>query len=531
MTADDVADALAAIAHADDAAALDHLLAAWAGTRSASLARLIVLVDRCATGFEAVAPPATPAALLAASPLARGRLLRALAAAPGELVAADAGGWLDALRTLPPDPRVSAMLDAFSNRLPLAWTEPIGDLEDPELDLTDELTAKFRRVCEHHHDANVDDLPHGEPRLPPSRGILADEHERAITDAELVLRRRLFDDAGDRAAIAPFAADPTRRENLTAYADWLTARGDPRGALLAWGAGAAPADHALQALWLGPLGRVAYARIDDGWVKHVRFNHDHRKPEPDLDWRAIEVGWRPSWCAVEELDDPPATLVASVPLPALRILGCGTANLATAIAANADLTDLDILALYRWRGDTHAHRGDVERMQALLRAPQLRGLRQLKLHSYAADRDGIRALVRTISHLLADPCGVEMVTVHTSSRDWMWVPAPEWLAALRATSSPLRRFRGTGSAGERWIFGHASPDAVDWQAARVEWWASKPNPFTADRILEVARAGARSIVVVAKAPLAPDVLARLREAECELAIETDPTLDLDRLDR
>lgn len=522
-----VAAALAAIEHGNDATALEQLLAAWADLRSPTIARIVALVDRCANGFDATEPSPDPGdvdQLLAASVIERGPLLRQIVSIGGEEVT-DHDRWLGALLQLPPDPRITNILSPLSERLPLAWIETDNQMDEPELDLADPTSALFRRVYERHRDAGY--LAHGKPALRPPWDKLDDESERVLGDAEMTLRRRLFDDAGDR-EVAPCT---NAREELAAYADWLTRRGDPRGALIAFGPEAwpeCPSLYALRELWLGPLDRFAYAPIETGVVRKVRFHDDKRTPSEIVDWRAAEVGWRPGWCAVEHLEDPPAELLNTIDLPALRVLGCTRDRIVAAIEAGADLTDLDILAPRGWfKGEPSRH--DVRGMQEFLRAPQLRGLRGLKLHSYSDDRDAIRRLVEVFSELLADPCGLETMTVYTSSRNWIWVPAPEWLAALRATASPLRRFRATGAGGEYWIFGHAT-SGIDWQSVRVEWWGSSPNNFTAERIADVARAGAKSIQLAAKQVLTPGMLALVRGFDCELTIEIDPSLGLDQLE-
>jgi hypothetical protein len=270
--------------------------------------------------------------------------------------------------------------------------------------------------------------------------------------------------------------------------------------------------------------------MDDGWARAVRFNDNKNDVVTGLDWRALEIGWRPGWMAVEHLERPPAELLATVPMPALRVLACDRDRLATAIAADADLSELDVLALYRWSTPRAgpASSEDIARMQDLLRAPQLRGLRELDLHVYGENRNAAREIIVGLVPLLADPCGVRVLMVSWSSREWIWVPAAEWLRALRDTKSPLRRFRGNGGAGERWIFGHTG-DGIDWTDVRVEWWTDSPNLFTADRVCDVARAGAQAITVVAKRPMPAPIEERLRTADAAITIEIDGSLDMDRL--
>jgi hypothetical protein len=262
-------------------------------------------------------------------------------------------------------------------------------------------------------------------------------------------------------------------------------------------------------------------------VRSVRFSD---ATPTGLDWQALEIGWRPGWCGVEQLDHPPLDLLTSVALPSLRVLGCDRERVAAAVDASVDLTDLDILALYRWFGrGQHPGRGDAERVRGLIGAPGLRGLRQLKLHCYADDRAQLDRVAGALAPVFAQPHGLHTLTVSTDARDWHWVPAPAWLAALRDTKSSLRRLRADGSAGERWIFEHATA-GIDWQRIRVEWWGSNPNLFTADRVLDVIRAGAPAITVVARAQLSPAIEARLRSVPCELTLEVDSTLTLDRLE-
>lgn len=528
---DDVTLALAAIAQSHHARALDQLLSAWARSRSAALARLVQLVELCDAGIATLSTPPpvpdVPAALLAASPLARGGLLRGLATRD---VDGDPDAWLDALLALPPDPRVLPVLKVLVHRLPLVWTDPEDELDDSDLDLRDPRTARFREVCARHVDARIGELAHGRPLLrsqsPPA---VDDDFQPALIAAELALRQQLFDDAGDRDASAAFI--PGDRETLVAYADWLTRRGDPRGAAIAWGNDmiASLAMHELHALWIGPLARAAYCGLEHGIVRTVRFRDVPRRARP-LDWAALEIGWRPGWAAVEVLETPPAEVLAQVALPSLRVLACSHEDLAAAIEAGTDLTELEILSVSRWIASRHEPTElDAQRLQATLRAPQLRGLRELKLHSYTEQATGADAIVRTIEPLLVDPCGLHTLTVYSQSREWAWVPSARWLAALRRTGSPLRRFRGTGAAGERWVFGHASA-GIDWLDVRVEWWGSEPNEYTAARVGEVVQAGARAITLVAKQPVAPDLLARLHSFPCELTIEIDPTLSYDRLE-
>jgi uncharacterized protein (TIGR02996 family) len=531
---DHVAAAVAAIERADDADAIEHLLAAWNDQRAAPIARVIELVDLCASGLAAMTtePGAGDAsALLSASSLERGAVLRRLAHSSGELAEPEA--WLQALHRLPPDPRVTAMLQDLGNRVPLRWhaDDDLHDLDEPDMDLGDPVTHRFREVCRHHADHRIANVPHGDPALAPPDVSLDGRTERALFDAEQVLRRRLFDDDADRAAAAALIANPDDDAARFAYADWLSRRGDLRGDVLrdgkiddirGW------PEWDLRALWLGPVGRVAFARVDTGIVRALRFDDDRRGESAHFDWRALDVGWRPGWSAVREIDWAPGSLLSSVALPALRVLGCRRDQLDIALAAGASLPDLDALALSRWYGDRPTT-DDARHLQTVLRTPALRGVRRLELYAYAKSKAGMDHAIDALVPLLRDPCGVPALRVNLSAHDWSWVPSARWLRTLRDTASPLRQFRAGGDAGERWIFGHRSPTGVDWDDIRVEWWANDPNPFSADRVLEVADAGARSIRVVARHPVRGRLAEQLRRLGGAVTIEIDPSLDLDRL--
>jgi hypothetical protein len=514
--------ALAAIRNADHAAALEHLLVLWDDTRNAAIGWCIDLVEFCATGFEPSLQPAQIGDLVAATPIARGAILRYLAAKHEKLSATDGLAWCELLATLPPDPRALPLLYWLNQRLPLVWIPETAE-EDRKLAFSDPLTAKYRDVCVRHGPARLQsplDI-YGVHGTTPRRELSSDS-EKALLVAEMVLRRRLFDDDGDRAAIAPFT-DPADRDALTAYADWLTARGDLRGAMIAWGP--TPGADRFRALWLGPLGRCAYPHLgDDGIVRVIQFD----KPLGDVDWRALEIGWRPGWTAVEELRYPPEELLATVALPGLRILHCRHDRVAAAVAAGADLTELDVLYLDPWRDDEYQlpSHTDVARLQALLRAPQLRGLRELKLDTYGKEESSADAIAEIMSPLFVDPCGLPSITVFWRSSGARRVPAPQWLRVLRASGSPLRRFRSDNNYGERWIFSHSAEDVLDWAVVRVEWWsANGPNESAADNVGAVVRAGAMAITVVARQPLPAHIAARLADFDCDITVEVVPALE------
>lgn len=500
-----IAEAAAALAHGDDEAALAHLLAAWNAHRSTLLAHVIDLLDLCVHGL---APPAIAtvngADLLAATPLERGRLLR-------QLALPEANAWLHAVPALPPDPRVVPIL------LLLDSLRPYPDDED---DIEPPVDPLFRAACAAHHDTRIDALSLGEPPLPHALDLLPDDDVPALQALERALRRRLFDDGADQRAVADFAASPRDLQARTAYADWLTARGDPRGAFLRGGDRPTRRDLDLPTVWLGPLGRTATALLQDGVVDTVRFHDGTDKALPDPDWQALELGWRPGWATVTTLDDAPASLLATTRLPALHTLGCSRKDLELALQKAPSFPALERLSLHRWYGpDDEPTVADTRRVQTLLRTPSLRGLPHLKLHAFSSNRRGIDAVIEALGPLLADPCGLTTLTVRAIANQWFWSSGAAWFTALRAHASPLRTFRAVGDAGERWIFG---------ADVRVEWWTRDPNLHTAERVGEAVAAGARRIHLVTVREVAPALRERLASFPCELTIEVDPTLELDR---
>jgi uncharacterized protein (TIGR02996 family) len=508
---------LAALAAGDWAIALDALLAVWAGHRAPALAHLIELVDRCALGFDrddVVVEDA--AALAAAGVVERGRLLRALGRGSD---LSDPGAWVDTLLALPPDPRVAAVLWDISHRLPLAMHDADDDgISDPELDLGDPLTARWREVCRHHFDERVNNVPHGEPALELEHPdeLLPAETTRVLA-AELALRRRLFDDAVDRDVVAPFAANPRDDGARGVYADWLQQRGDRRGDAL-HGIAGGPPPWKVEPLWLGPLARIAnHVRFDRGRAVQVRFDD----PDEVADWAALETGWRPGWAGIEALDRPPASLLAQVPLPALSALLSEYAPLAAAVASGARFPALATLKLARWYAGPLPERDEIAVLQGLLR--QLPGLRALELYWAVEGRD-TAAVAAAFEPLLREPC-VPALALNGRCHNWLWVPAPQWLRALRTTASPLRAFSATGDAGERWRFGHTADDRVDWQRVRMEWWGRSPNEHNVARVAELLAVGDIPVLeLVAKEPLQPGIAALVRALPGEVALTIDPDL-------
>jgi uncharacterized protein (TIGR02996 family) len=506
---------LAALAEADWAIALDALLAVWAGRRAPALAHVIELVELCALGFDrddVVVENA--AALAAASVVERGRLVRAIVRTSD---LSDPAAWLDALLALPPDPRVAAVLWDTSHRLPLAMHDaPDDGISDPELDLGDPLTARWREVCRHHFDARVGGVPHGEPELElehPDELLPAETAQ--LLAAELALRQRLFDDAADRDVVAPFGADPNDAGARTVYADWLQQRGDPRGDALHGIAGAAP--WKVEPLWAGPLARIAsHVRFDRGRAVQVRFDD----PDEVADWAALEIGWRPGWAGVEALDRPPASLLAQVALPALSTLVSDYAPLASAVASGARFPALTTLKLARWYARPLPERDEIAVLQRLLR--QLPGLRNLELYWAVEGRD-VAAVAAAFEPLLQEPCVPEL-SLRGRCHNWLWVPAPQWLRTLRTTASPLRAFTASSDAGERWQLGHAS-EGVDWRRVRIEWWARSPNEHHVARVAEVIAVGEIPVLeLVAKAPLEPGIAALVDALPGEVQVTVDPDL-------
>ncbi len=512
-----VLNGLAALERGDDAEALELLLDGWAQTRSASIATVIELIDINAAGLTSLLPGSAPtvARLLDATLLERGPLLRQL----GHHNDGELESWLGALVQLSPDPRVARVLQGLSDRLPddsYQW-EGDEDLGDRELDVRERRASLFRQVCERHHDWRLGRFSHGEPPIVFSNGALSEPQEHALRSAERTLRARLFCDLEDQKAVAHFTRNPDDLSARAVYADWLTARGDPRGADLLTGAD--PATLELEEVWLGPLQRMAVTTLRAGRVRTVRFNDDDRATLEGLTWSSMEVGWRPGWSAVHEVDWAPASLLSSVEWGALRVLGCRLETLEVALARGARVKSLDLLSVYRWSEVDFPRPHEIRRVQALLRHEGMSGLRQLNLHGYSREHGGE---VEALRALLADPCGLNTLAVHWSSQNRFWVSSAAWLQALRTTASPLRAFHGIGSSGERWVFGHHS-SGIDWQAVSVTW-SGTPNVFGADRVGEVVAAGAKQVIVTARAPLTPGVLQRLKRFDCELIIKQDPTL-------
>lgn len=511
--------AVDAIERGDDAVAIRYLLDAWNESRATAIARAIELVDACARGsFSVGSDVPTPDELVAASLLARGDILRRLANV--DLENRDvATTWLVALLAISPDPRVTTALVDHSSYIPLIYEDGEQDAcDDPRLDFSDPFTAKFREVAEHHREPRTQSIDGPLSIVVPDR--LDDKWVRPLLDAEVTLRRRLFDDAADRDACAAFAANPDDDAARLAYASWLENRGNPRGACIR--------EHrevpfGELPLHIGPLRRHAGAAMPAGVVETIRF-HD---PPAGFPWGALDIGWRPGWAAVRRIVYAPGDLLAAVPLPSLRRLSCGLAELVGAIRAGATFDRLESLQIYRWTSDHQfPTREDAKRVWDLLGSPSLPAVRELRLRVRAKRHPYGAKLVAAMEPLLRDPVKLTTLVVSAEAEQWLWTLSSDWLVALRKARSKLRRFVAEGAAGGYWVFGHET-DGVDWNAIHL-YWGGEPNNHYIDRVHETVLAGANAITIHARRGVSPAMRAKLAAMKAAtITIVEDPDMPIE----
>jgi|GEM_PF-6531679 len=500
---------------------LGFLLKAWETNRSKEIAWVIELVDLSLYGFPVAAMPSAED-LRAADIVRRGQLLRQLRMSCDRDQFEDAQTFLEVLHGFAPDPRVAATLRECEYSIPLAYVAlPRDCIDDSPLDLSDPFTALFQRACDRQESWQVamyKDNSEWEPRLPADLG---EEWVARLLDLELSLRAKLYDEPRARQLAAAVLLAPEESAARVAYGEWLTGRNDPRGGLLT-GTKTGIGD---KELCLGPLYRMANVRFSDGIARFVLFYGRSRHPStPEgIDWSRLEVGWYPGWAGIEEMRDPPLSLMTTTALPALRTLTCDISLLRSCLDHGVDLSQVTTLATGK-----KPTRFATSRLQECLSHPILAGVRVLSLHSYSETKDETK-FAESLVPLLRDPGNVETVRAHVRFRMWAWVSAVPFLRVLRKSRSPLRSIILKSSGGETWVFGHET-SGNDWRKVRVEWWGT-PNLHhvgRVERVLQAEHEGAPlapAITIVAKAQPPDDVLGRIRKLK-RVSLEIDPALDL-----
>ncbi len=350
--------------------ALEHLLELWALTRDVSLARLIeALSERlCAKRppVGALRPSETERAwaerIASADAVDLGVLLPSL----GEVNSVVGRKQLELLARFPPDPRIAARLCELLVAPPFAanstapfWVELEAVVQahaDPRVVERLAAASPLRATLDTEMGARIDRI-----RARISEDMRARLADLATLEPELCARVEQIDRSlapaerslGADELLAAVLAEPGSLAHREVYADFLQARGDPRGEFVALqlaahrGALSRAGARRMRALereyagvWLREISRALVRDsivFERGFLVAARIHSQRRE-------LGEQIG-APLWATVESLEGAPLELLRHPGMRSLRSITCDEATALALLDADQPLPSVERLCV------------------------------------------------------------------------------------------------------------------------------------------------------------------------------------------